>query len=120
VPTLLGEQAAGRTQPQHKYLYWENGEGRYAVLEENWKLVVGGANRGGRNAKAAKNAKGSSIELFDLSSDPTESTNIAEKNPEVLARLQAHREEAHTPNTFGTFLDKSKSFRATAGASYVP
>lgn len=117
VPTLLGEQAAGRSQPEHKYLYWENGDGRYAVLSGNWKLVVGGANGGGKNAK---NAKPASVELFDLSKDPTESTNVASANPDVLARLTSYREEAHTPNMFGEFVDQSKSFRATPGVSYVP
>lgn len=123
LPTLLGEQAAGRKQAEHPYLYWENGEGRYAVLEKNWKLVIGGAG-GGKNAKNAKNGKnadkGPSVELFDLSSDPTESTNIADKQPDVVARLKGHRESVHTPNTFGSFVDQSKSFRATPGVSYVP
>ena len=67
MPTLLGEQAAGRKQPEHPYLYWENGEGRYAVLEKNWKLVVGGAG-GGKNAKNAQEGKRKEavVELFDL------------------------------------------------------
>lgn len=110
VPSLLGQ-----TQPEHQYLYWENGDGRYAVLEKNWKLVVGGM-----PAKKGKGKPQATVELFDLSNDPEEATNVADKNPQVLARLQGYRDEAHTENTFGEFTDKSKSFRATPGVSYVP
>jgi arylsulfatase A len=130
VPTLLGEQAAGRKQPEHKYLYWENGPNQRAVLAGNWKMIVGSPNEpkktNGKKPNGPKqnlkrpSADAARVELYDLATDYAEETNVADKHPDVVARLQGYIDEAHTENTFGTFTDKSKSFRATPGISYVP
>ena len=48
-----------------------------SVVFENWKLITSG------------NVKRPSVELFDLSADPTESTNLAEAQPERVRELQA-------------------------------
>jgi arylsulfatase A-like enzyme len=88
VPELTGETAAGRRQPQHDYLYWEQNDSR-AIRQGNWRAV--------------KPPKGAQWELYDLASDTSESKDLAAKYPEILARLTALVEQAHTPCQTGTF-----------------
>jgi arylsulfatase A-like enzyme len=45
-----------------------------AMRDGRWKLLV--------------NADGSGVELYDILADPKETTNLAERNPEVTARLK--------------------------------
>ena len=51
-------------------------QGRFALREQNWKLVMEDARRGKR-------------ELYDLAKDPGETTNVIEQHSEVAARLVA-------------------------------
>lgn len=88
VPDLLGAAAAGRPQAQHQYLYWEF-VGQVAVREGNWKAI---------QPKA-----GAPWELYDLAQDVSERNDLAARHPDVLARLQGHAREAHTPVVEGTF-----------------
>jgi arylsulfatase A-like enzyme len=81
VPTLLGEAAAGRKQPEHEYLYWELG-GKQAVRMGNWKAV--------------SNKAGGAIELYDLAKDIGEAENVAAAHPDVAARMGAILKEART------------------------
>ena len=104
VPTLLGEKAAGRPQPQHEYLYWEAGLKR-AVRCGQWKLV----------------GTPKQWELYDLAADIEEQQDVAAKHPDVVRKLAGYAEQAHTPNTWGEWVDKSKSFRVTPEVkSYAP
>ncbi len=89
LPTLLGKGA----QKKHEYLYWEYGN-QFAVRMKDWKAVL--------------NRKQNTWELFDLSKDVSETTNIAEKHPDMLKKLQAFAKEAHTPAKPGTYLDPSR------------
>ncbi|QYM78615.1 arylsulfatase [Horticoccus luteus] len=68
-----------------------------AVRIGDWKLVVNGqvkdGEEGGTVTEARKDLKAQAlaapvIELFDLRSDPNETTNLAAKNPEKVAELQ--------------------------------
>ncbi|MDG2222953.1 MAG: sulfatase-like hydrolase/transferase [Rubripirellula sp.] len=87
VPELIGEEAAGRKQSQHQYLYWELGD-QIAVREESWKAVRSG--RGG-------------WELYDLRSDPSEAKEVSAKYPSDLKRLQNYADEAHVAVVTGSF-----------------
>jgi len=87
VPELIGESAAGRKQPQHEYLYWEIG-GQTAVRMDHWKAIQ---------------PRGGDWELYDLSNDVSETSNLAAGNPELLAKLKKFAAEAHTPVVEGTF-----------------
>ena len=61
--------------PRHEIVY--NVEPyRAAVREGNWKLVW-------------TTLLPPKIELFDLANDPSESTNLAEQNPDKVKELQA-------------------------------
>jgi arylsulfatase A-like enzyme len=84
-PVLLGKKSS----PRRSSLFWEYGRNEeffvypqppdrspnLAVREGNWKLLL--------------NANGNGAELYDLTKDPTEKTNVAEKEIEVTKRLSA-------------------------------
>ncbi|OYW24816.1 MAG: hypothetical protein B7Z55_01105 [Planctomycetales bacterium 12-60-4] len=88
VPELIGEAAAGRKQPQHDYLYWEIG-GWTAIRQGQWRAV---------RPKATQ-----VWELYNLSTDPSESKNVANVNPAVLSKLTELAAQAHEPVREGTF-----------------
>ena len=77
LPTLLGETA---DQKQHEYLYWEcaSKNGVQAVRMGNWKAVV----------KGTRKKDGPTFELYDLSKDMAESNNVADSEPEVVAKIK--------------------------------
>ena len=92
VPTLLGEQAAGRKQRQHEFLYWELG-GQAAVRQGDWKAV-----------RPRPNAP---WELYDLGRDVEEQQDLADRHADVLARLTSLAEKAHQPMEPGLVYDQS-------------
>jgi arylsulfatase A-like enzyme len=86
VPTLMHT----RKQRQHGYLYWEfhENDGRQAVRWNNWKGVKLEVNK---NADAP-------IELYNLATDPSETKNVADKNPVIVKKIKELMKEAHVPN----------------------
>ncbi|MHA7130859.1 arylsulfatase [Algoriphagus namhaensis] len=86
VPSLFGTGE----QKTHDYLYWEFHEqgGKQAVRQGNWKLVKLQVFGGEEPV----------FELYDLSTDPSETTDLSDKNPEKLAELIALIDQARTPN----------------------
>lgn len=96
VPTLLGDNVAGRKQKPHEFLYWEHG-GHVAVRVGKYKAVKPGKNK--------------PFELYDLDRDISEQNNIADKHPDILAKMKAHAEQSHTRNLIGRVLDKDKRFK---------
>jgi len=86
------EPAKGRPQPQHKYLYWEDG-GQIGVREGTWHAV---RTRGPKGV----------WELYDLSTDLAETTDLAAGHPDILARLKSYAEEAHADIQEGEVLDR--------------
>ncbi len=108
VPELLGEQAAGRKQQTHEYLYWEL-SGQTAVRMGQWKAVR-------PSPKAA-------WELYDLDKDVSESKDLAAKQPEVLAKMKGFAQAAHEDVRPGTFQDRAnheKDRRAKFGGKAQP
>lgn len=73
--------------PSHDYLYWEFYErgSAQAVRMGNWKGV-------------RQPMLSGPIELYDLSTDPDESENLASQHPEIVERIRAIMAEAHTPS----------------------
>jgi arylsulfatase A-like enzyme len=63
---------ASNTKTHHETLYWSKGDdGEWAVRQGNWKL---------------RSVKGQ-IELFNLAKDPAETTNVADRNPQLVQSL---------------------------------
>ncbi len=96
LPELIGESAAGRKQAQHEYLYWEI-SGWTAIRQGTWRAV-----------KPKPNA---AWELYDLAADPSESKNLADAKPDVLAKLTALATKAHEPAREGTFASTERHER---------
>ncbi len=84
-PTLAGQPG----QKQHEFLYWEfpGYGGQQAVIAGDWKAVRQGLAKG-----VVK------TELYNLKADEGETTDVAAKHPDVVARLEQVMKEQHTPN----------------------
>jgi arylsulfatase A-like enzyme len=97
LPTLQGNMMAQQTHP---YLYWEFHEqnGKVAARFGKWK---------GIRLNVSKKPDGP-IEVYDLENDLAEKTNIADENPEIVAKFKEIFREAHTPSTIFSALDKGK------------
>lgn len=83
-PTLIGKT---KKQKKHDYLYWEFHENKtsdQAILWSNWKGI--------------RHDPNSKLELYDLSKDPSETTDIADKNPEIVKIIENLFKKARTPH----------------------
>jgi arylsulfatase A-like enzyme len=98
LPELLG-----KNQKKHDNLYWEFNEqgGKQAALKGKWKLVK----------LDLFNAEKTRIELYDLSIDPAEQNNVADKYPDVVAEMKAvliseHKDDANFSITKSTIKEQ--------------
>jgi arylsulfatase A-like enzyme len=84
LPAILGN---ADEQKSHKYLYWEFYErgSAQAVRMGDWKGVV-------------KPFGGKIIELYNVKDDLGETTDIAEKHPDIVAKIRTAIEESHVPS----------------------
>jgi hypothetical protein len=80
LPTLLGKSQTNL----HEFLYWEFHERGFqqAIRFGNWKAVRPQAN--------------SKLELYNLQVDQGEKDNVADKNPEVIAKIESSMKGART------------------------
>ncbi len=63
------------------------------------------------NYKAVKPGRNKPFELYDLSKDISEQNNIADKYPDILAKMKTYAKQSHTENLIGDVLDKEKRFK---------
>jgi arylsulfatase A-like enzyme len=79
MPTLMD----GKALPEERVMYWEFYEPRFrqAVRLGQWKGV--------------RLTRTGPVELYDLSSDPWESKNLATQHPDIAARLDAIMRREH-------------------------
>ncbi|MBI1900247.1 MAG: sulfatase [Planctomycetia bacterium] len=108
---LLSGQKDAKSPHEALYFYW--GEGLEAVRSGNWKLHFPHGYRtlagkpGGRGDQPGPYQQAKiELSLFDLAADPGETTNVAEKHPDVVARLQLLAEKAR--DDLGDSLTKRK------------
>lgn len=71
----------------HEALILFNNEDVVAVRSQRWKLVVQSYNRG-RQVRLDTLAPGF-VQLYDMQASPPETYNMADRHPEVIARLSA-------------------------------
>ena len=114
-PTLLGQ-----SQPPRPFLYREYpaGAGQQSVRIGDWKgirpNIMPGAGKAKAKNKAANVAEKASsapnlrIELYNLKSDPHETTDVSSQHPDIIAQIEKLMREQHTPNPDFPFpaLDK--------------
>jgi len=86
LPTMKGKK-----QIRHEYLYWEFPEsgGQMAVRIGNLKALRKELDKGNKK-----------WELFDLDKDPSETTDISEKYPEIIKRVNEIVATEHTTSTY--------------------
>ncbi len=93
LPTLLGKK-----QPALNNLYWEiHHPFQQAVRSGKWKAF-----RSGTKAP---------LQLYDLSADPTESTNLAKEHPAIVAQLETLLAREHQPSKFFPAVEMPKAKR---------
>lgn len=85
LPTLRG-----RRQPKHDYLYWEfpkfkGGNGWLSVRMGRWKALVEDVADGNTQ-----------MQLYDITTDVREETDLAAEYPEVIAAMWRAIKESHT------------------------
>jgi arylsulfatase A len=100
VPLLKGGPA-----PKRDYFYWELHETRslQAVRFGDWKAV--------------KNGPRAAIELYDLKADPGETSNLAAKQPELVAKAAAYMKAAHTDDPNWPMADRRPPAKQTGPPS---
>ena len=83
-PTITGQPSQ---QKQADYLYWEFYErgGKQAVRSGNWKAI-------------RKPMFTGRTQLYDLTADLGEQTDVSAQNREIVAKLERTMDEAHTPH----------------------
>lgn len=106
VPTLLGK----KVQTKHDYLYWEFHEkkGRVALRQGKWKAV---------RYEVSMDAD-SPVELYDLSADPAETTNVATRYPEIVTKLSQLIQNARTESPIHDFNFPVKRKRNRGGNAH--
>ncbi len=90
-PTLLGQK-----QDPRPFLYRESPgyTGQQCIRVGDWKAIRTHLNP----APKAKDQAPGPIELYDLSKDPAESTDVAAQHPEIVARLVEMMNQQHQPS----------------------
>jgi arylsulfatase A-like enzyme len=86
----------GREQPPRPFLYREfpSYGGWQSVRLDDWKGVRQNLKPRAKNAPPVK----LTTELFDLDADIGETTNVASKHPDVVAKIERIMRDEHTPS----------------------
>jgi arylsulfatase A-like enzyme len=101
-PTLLGQ-----SQPPRPFLYREfaPGGGQQSIYVGDWKGIRQGMLPAAAKGKGGKGGKGKAagqpnrhIELYNLKTDPNETTDVSAQHPEIIAQMEKLLREQHTPN----------------------
>lgn len=110
LPALLGEKIK---QPLREGIVHHSIDGKFAIRQGPWKLALcpGSGGWGQPNDLAARREKLPSIQLYNLSTDPGETTNLEAAHPEIVARLKSLLE---------LYVEKGRSTPGPAQKNDVP
>ena len=98
MPLLTGPETTPNPHPYYAFYYAQNELQALVSGDGQWKLVFPHSYRtlagrpGGTGGIPAKyeQKKITTPELYNLHTDPSETTNVAKENPEIVAKLQTH------------------------------
>lgn len=93
--SFLPELTGKGKQKKHDHLYWEFHErgGKRAVLKDGWKLIELFVNEPDKTT----------IELYNLHSDPGENANVAHQYPDIVSKLKPYFTKSRTKNRLWEF-----------------
>ena len=110
-PLMFGE--AGAESPHTAFLHYYGGGQLQAIRDARWKLhfphqyrTMAGRTGGTNGSPNPYSRAKIGLELFDLDSDPGETTDVSAAHPEVVARLQKLADKAR--EDLGDRLTKAK------------
>lgn len=86
LPTLLGNESG---KPLHDIVVHHSVSGHFAVRKGDWKLLLCRGSGGWSPPREASAAKQNlpTVQLFNLSNDPKETTNLHAEHPEIVRQL---------------------------------
>jgi arylsulfatase A-like enzyme len=86
LPALLGQQ---RNEPIRAATVHHSMNGTFAIRSGDWKLVAENLGSGGFTAPRVVKpaANGPAGQLYNLTADPSEATNVWSEHPDIAARL---------------------------------
>jgi hypothetical protein len=103
LPTLLGQPPGNQIPKPHVYHEFSSNGWARTVRRGDWKL----------HRYVDKTTGASRRELYDLATDPTESTNLHGSNPVVAAELERIMDGDHAPSEL--FFRPTDEFGSTTG-----
>ena len=77
---------------RNEFIYYSRSGDLEGLRQGKWKLLVKGPKKSKKSKKSTKEAK-VTIYLFDLEADVAEQNNLADQNPELVAKLKTRMEE---------------------------
>lgn len=90
LPTLLGNSAE---QEQHEFMYWEHPVYSGSMPTTQLRQAV----RMGKWKGLRERTTDSTIELYDLDNDLSETSNVASSNPGIVSQIVAIMNQEHVP-----------------------
>jgi arylsulfatase A-like enzyme len=92
-PLLAGEP--GAVNPHEAYFFYYNRNDLEAMRLSRWKLhfphayrTLRGSSSGSSGRHGTYREARTGLELYDLENDPGETTNLADRHPDIVARMQ--------------------------------